>query len=306
MVNKIPSFLLNNEPNAQENLKVKKSNFTFLDKTIRSSAKAVKSIYIQAENSSKSKVNISPITKLFSLLYLVIIISLTNKLSSQLIFTAFILFLYILSGIKIWQVYRKIIIIAFFFGFLVVLPASLNIIVNGNIIFNIITLSKPYHIWIYHIPQTIGFTSEGINIVMIMFFRVLNSVSLTLLVVYTTPLMGLIKSLKILRVPDSFIMIITMTYKFIFILCKTIEETYLAFMSRLMNHIKNKHIRELIAGRIFFIFKRSMNNFEHTYQAMVSRGYDGKVTVINNNRMRFIDIILLIIIFAFGVLIILN
>jgi cobalt/nickel transport system permease protein len=303
MENKIPSFLLQAEHAQNKLANVKRAKLSFLDKTILNSASAVKSIYLQAENAAIENIiqKINPHVKFISLIYFAIVISIVSNLRTQILATAFIFLLYIIAGLKIFQVYRKIFFIAFIFGFLVVLPASLNIITPGKIIFKLITFDKPSHFWIYNIPQSIGFTENGFQVVSLVFLRVLNSVSFALLIVFTTPFPAFIKSFKIIGVPDTFLMIISLAYKYIFILSRTIEETYFALKSRLSGNIKSSSIRKLISGRIFFIFKRSLIIYESTYFAMVSRGYNGKVKLHSPLHFTQMDFIVLVIIVVSGI-----
>jgi energy-coupling factor transporter transmembrane protein EcfT len=99
-------------------------------------------------------------------------------------------------------------------------------------------------------------------------------------------------------------MIISLAYKYIFILSRTIEETYFALKSRLSGNIKNSNVRELIGGRIFFIFKKSMIIYESTYHAMVSKGYQGKVILHSQKKLTPMDFVSLIVIVVFGICII--
>jgi len=304
--NKIPSYLLLGVHDQHELTGVEKAKFSFLDKTLLNAAYAVRSIYLQAENSAKESLiqKIHPYVKLISLIYFVFVISIVRDTNGQAIISVFILFLYIFARFSVFHVYRKIFLLAFIFGFLVVIPASLNIVTPGNIIFNLITFDKPHHFWIYNIPQNIGFTGNGLQVVALIFLRVLNSISFALLIIFTTPFSSFIKSFKIIGVPDTFLMIISLAYKYILILSRTIEETYFALKSRLAGHVKNKNLRNLISGRIFFIFKKSKLIYEDTYFAMVSRGYNGKIKL--NSKFHFTptDLVSLIIIVAAGIFII--
>ncbi len=307
MENKVPPYLLRTAAAPYESGEIKKAKLSFLDKTILNSARVVKSVYLQEENATRENFiqKINPHIKLISLLYLVVVVSIVHNLQAQ-ILTSFIIFLfYIVARLKILQVYKRIFFIAFIFGFLVVLPASLNVITPGEIIFNLIKFNKPSHFWIYNIPQNIGFTENGLKVVSMVFLRVLNSVSLALLIVFTTPFPSFIKSFKIIGIPDTFLMIISLAYKYIFILSRTIEEMYFALKSRLTGNIKSSKIRKLVSGRIFFIFKRSVVIYENTYYAMVSRGYHGKLKLHSQNHFTYRDIVSLVIIIALGILIIL-
>jgi cobalt/nickel transport system permease protein len=303
MKSKIPSYLLQINNDLKELTLTKEGKFTFLDKTIMHSASALKSIYLQAENATRKNLihNIHPRIKLFSLIYLAIMISIAGNLRAQLFACAFIFLFYLFAKLRTAQVYRKIFLLAFLFGFVVVWPASLNVITPGRIILNLVTFKGSSHFWIYNIPQNIGFTKEGFQVVSLIFLRVLNSVSLAMLIVYTTSFPSLIKSFKIIGVPDTFLMIVSLAYKFIFILSRTIEETYFALKSRLLGKIRSDSIRKLVGGRIFFIFKKSMIIYENTYFAMVSRGYRGKVILYSQKPPEYKDYIALTIIIAAGI-----
>ncbi len=307
MENKIPAYLFQAPDSKHEATGIRKTNLTFLDKTILSSARAIKSIYLQAENAARNNLvhNIHPHIKLFALIYLAVIISFAGKLNAQLLAASLILVFFMIAGLKIYQVYRKIFLLAFLFGFLLIFPAALNVITPGEIIFNLITFDRPRQFWIYHIPRHIGLTMEGFQVVSLIFLRVLNSISVAFLVINTTSFPSFIKSFKIIGVPDTFLMIITLAYKFIYILSRTIEDTYFALKSRLLGNIRSSNLRKLVGGRIFFIFKRSMIIYENTYYAMVSRGYRGKVVLHTQNRFTYRDFIALLIIIASGIGIIL-
>jgi cobalt/nickel transport system permease protein len=303
MENKIPSYLSQGGHEHQDLLKAKKPKLSFLNRTILNAAVTIKSIYLQAENATGESFihRIHPNIKFISLIYLEIVISLVRQPQAQLVATLFFFILYQMSGLKIWQVYRKILFLAFFFGFLVVLPASLNVISPGKIIFNLVTFHSSSQFWIYHIPQHIGVTSEGLQVVLLVFLRVLNSVSIAFLIVYTTSFPAFVKSFKIAGVPDAFLMVISLAYKYIFLLSRTIEETFFALKSRMISHIRNGDIRKLFGGMIFSIFRKSMKTYEDTWSAMVSRGYRGKVILHSTKRVAAKDFVALLIIVILGI-----
>ncbi|HEY5470612.1 MAG TPA: energy-coupling factor transporter transmembrane component T [Bacteroidales bacterium] len=307
MQSRIPSYLLQSGNENFQPGNTKRSKLSFLDRTILNSANAVKSIYLQGENGAKDGLiqKINPHIKLISLIYMAVVISFVNEVTSQIILTIFIFSGYLVARLKILEVYRKIFFLAFIFGFLVVFPASLNVISPGKIIFNLISFNKPSHFWIYNIPENVGFTENGIKVVTLIFLRVLNSVSFAFLVVYTTPFPSFIKSFKIIGVPDTFLMIITLAYKFIFILSRTIEETYFALKSRLNGNIRDSALRKLISGRVFFIFKKAATIYENTYFAMVSRGYNGSVKLHSQYHFNLMDFVALTIVFAVGLIVLL-
>ena len=117
----------------------------------------------------------------------------------------------------------------------------------------------------------------------------MNSVALTLLVVYTTPFFEIIRALRVFRVPDAFLMIIILTYKYIFIFSRTVEDMYRAMKARLAGPVGGATIRGLLAGRIYFIFTRSQMQYEETYRAMLSRGFSGDVQLVSFRRLGLRD-----------------
>lgn len=107
--------------------------------------------------------------------------------------------------------------------------------------------------------------------------RVMNSLSVSLLVFATTSFMEFMKALKILRVPDVFLMTITLSYKYIFIFASTVYDMHLAKKSRLVGAEKDREARRWIAGRIAFMYHKSRQRCEEVFKAMVSRGLSDSV-----------------------------
>lgn len=305
MENKLPAFLLEQSGKEVLSEKVKKGKLPFLDKTIHKIAATVKLMYFQSEVTSGKKIfHIHPQIKFFSFIYLIVIISLTHTIKSQLFASAFIVVFYLISKTSYKYVYKKIIFLSLVFGLLIFIPASLNVITPGKIVFKIATFNNPTHFWIYEIPQIIGVTDNGIQAVELLFLRVLNSVSLALFFLYSSSFPKLIKGFKVFFVPDTFLMIITLAYKFIFILSKSIEETYFALKSRLIGNIQNKNAQSIISGRVFYTFKKAKSNYENTYAAMISKGYNGKVVFQSETKIKAVDIYFFLTMLVTGIIII--
>lgn len=252
---------------------------TFIDKTIRSIAGIIKSSYVYWDMAEKDGLfqKLDPRLKVIFMIYFIVIVSLLRSLYAELAISAFVFILIALSRLNIFYMYKRIIGFAFFFGFLIALPSAFNVITRGEIILPVATLSKAYRFWIYYIPKEIGVTAEGAFGVAMLTLRVANSIGISLLVVHTTPFFEIIRALKVFRVPDTFLMIILLTYKYIFIFSKTVEDMYQAMKNRLAGAADSAAVRELIAGRIFYLFKKSQMRYEETYRAMVSRGFAGDI-----------------------------
>ena len=305
MENKLPDFLLNKNNNEIHSVKQGRGRLSFLDKTLNKIATTIKLMYLQSEITSDKKIfHINPQIKVLSFVYLIVVISIANTIVSQLTAFVFISVFFLLSKTAYKYVYKKIIVLSLVFGLLVFIPASLNVITKGNIVFNIFSFEHPFHFWIYNIPQTIGITDNGIHIVELLFLRVFNSISLAMLFLYSSSFPQLIKGFKVFFIPDTFLMIISLAYKFIFILSRSIEDTYFALKSKLAGDINNKKARNIISGRVFFIFRKAKNNYENTYAAMISKGYCGKIIFQKENKIKAVDIYFLLTMLISGLAII--
>ena len=78
--------------------------------------------------------------------------------------------------------------------------------------------------------------------------RVGVSVSLAVLLVMTTPWADLLKSLRAIHVPQIFVLILSMTYRYIFLFLHTMNGLFLARKSRIVARTSGGEQRRWIAG----------------------------------------------------------
>ena len=206
-----------------------------------------------------------------------------------------------LSRLNLFVFYRRVIFLGFVFGFLIALPSSLNVVTSGEIVIPLVRLSRAYDFWIYHLPEWIGITRQGAEGVALLTMRVMNSAALSLLVIYTTPFEAVIRALKSLRVPDAFLVIITLSYKYMFIFAKTIEDIHLAKKSKAID-VDNAEVRSWIAGRMAFLFGKVRGRCEEVFAAMLARGFSGDIRLHAEGKLHGRDVITGSVLFIFGIL----
>jgi len=170
----------------------------------------------------------------------------------------------------------------------------LNIVSGGEIKLKLIQFEHDYNFWIYHIPAAIGVSYEGIQVMLKLFLKISISILLTFLIINTTAFAEIIKAMGLFKVPGIIILSVTLTYKFIFILSKTTEETYFALRARWLRRSADTESSKIIAGRIAFVFRKSWIKYEEVYKAMISRGFSGKVSLYRPARFHFNDLAFLI------------
>ena len=275
MKNKIPAFLLSKPSQTQSLHERGKLRISSIEKGMKYLSEMITMgfIHVGQETVKGLFQNLDARLKVLFLVFFVVIVSLKRDIVPEVMIALIMALMVSLSHIDFVRFYRKIVGLTFFFGFLVVFPAAFNVITPGEMIIPVMTLSKAHDFWIYHIPREIGFTRQGIEVVFMLCLRVMNSLTISLLVIHTTPFHKIIKALQVFRVPNTFLLIITLSYKYIFVFAKTVENMYLARKSRLVGMVKNDEARMWIAGRIVFLFRKTMARYEEVFSAMVARGF---------------------------------
>jgi cobalt/nickel transport system permease protein len=303
MKNKIPSFLLDNSPAPAESRGGGKIEVSYLDKGIRDFTSLFTEGYAQWELSSRRGIlhDLDARIKIVFWLFIIVVISFKRAVLPEAAIFLSIFSIAAACRLDLVSVYKKVLLLGFAFGFLVSAPSAINVIVPGKVIFPLLTLSRSDDLWIYHVPQVIGITESGISLVCLLTLRVINSLSISFLILYTTPFAEIIKALKVLRVPDTFLIIITMTYKYIFTFARVISDMYLAKKARLARGSKGKDAREWIAGRIAFVFKKTQIECEEVFKAMNARGFSGEVRMYYYRRLRAKDWAIGLCLFSAGI-----
>ena len=291
MASKIPSFLLTQAAPGPVQHLTGKVKVPFLERGIDHLAGVIRNGYVQWELSSRVGFfqRIDARVKVLFLLFFIFIVSLKREVLPETCLLIFVFALTLLSRLSILKVYRRVLFLGFLFGFLIALPSAFNVITKGEIVLSVVRLPRPYHFWIYHVPAEIGLTREGIYGVAMLTLRVINSLSLSFLVLYTTPFHEIVRALKVLKVPDSFLIIITLCYKYIFIFSKTVEDMHLAKKSRIVRELSHREAREWISGRIAFIFRKTRLRCEEVFKAMIGRGFSDSVKFYGFRKMRTSD-----------------
>jgi energy-coupling factor transporter transmembrane protein EcfT len=293
-MNKLPDFLLQKEP-YRESEPSFRSGTVFIDKTIQKLADLVRLNYIQLFTIGKKPFisNLAIQTKLIVFLYFILLISLVKSLTAEIIIASLILLFHLITSPYFLKLLKRILFFTLIFGFLIAFPSSLHLVNMGKVVYPLLNLGHSFDFWIYHIPSVIGFTAEGLKGMGLLTFRVFNSISISLLFINTTPFNDIVKGLKLFRIPDSLLMIFSLSYLYVVILSNSILESYLALKARIFGSVDEKKIQQIVAGRISHIFKMSRRHFEKTYQAMLARGYTGEVVLYQKEKFTSPDYLLL-------------
>jgi cobalt/nickel transport system permease protein len=138
-------------------------------------------------------------------------------------------------------------------------------------------------------PLTVAPSVAGLQGAVLFVARVGVSVSLAVLLVMTTPWADLLKSLQAVRVPQLFILVLAMAYRYIFLFLHLTNGMFEARKSRMVAKTSGGEQRGWITGSMGNLLNRSFKMSNDVYAAMVARGFSGSIRTFSDYRMRRAD-----------------
>jgi cobalt/nickel transport system permease protein len=137
----------------------------------------------------------------------------------------------------------------------------------------------------------IALSQPGVAGAILFVTRVGVSVSLAVLLVMTTPWAELLRSLRAIHVPQVFVLILSMTYRYIFLFLHTTNGLFLARKSRIVARTSGSEQRRWIAGSMGALTGRAFKMSGDVYSAMMARGFTGEMRVYNDRRLAVTDVL---------------
>jgi cobalt ECF transporter T component CbiQ len=137
-----------------------------------------------------------------------------------------------------------------------------------------------------HLPLGLVVTRTGGITVLFLLLRVSTSLSLTLLLILTTPWNTVLGALGVLRVPDVFLLILGMTYRYIYLLLHLANDMFLSRRSRVVGRLTGAEERRMLAAVSAALLGKSLKMSGDVYLAMQSRGFQGTMVLLKPFRMQ--------------------
>ena len=225
--------------------------------------------------------SLDPRAKLGMFLAVVLAASLTASIATLLALYAVVLLVARASRLPSAFFVKRVWLGVPLFAGIVVIPALF--IVPGARLFDVAL--GPVHI----APSIPGIIGAAIFLA-----RVGVSVSLAILLVMTTPWADILKSLRTLHVPQVFVLILSMTYRYIFLFLHTANGVLLARKSRVVAATSGREQRRWIGGTLGAMVGRSFKMSNDVYAAMMARGFTGEMRAYSRYRMTARDWLALI------------
>ncbi|MBP1907889.1 cobalt ECF transporter T component CbiQ [Methanolobus bombayensis] len=130
---------------------------------------------------------------------------------------------------------------------------------------------------------TLGVSKAGLDMALLVFARTLGGMSCLFFLSLTTPMIELFSVLKATKLPDSFLEIAMMMYRYIFVFLDVAVGVKYAQSVRLgYKDFKTSFRSMVMLGTNLFI--RSWEQGEKIYVSMNARCYDGKLILLDDKR----------------------
>ena len=129
-------------------------------------------------------------------------------------------------------------------------------------------------------------TAQGLISAFYLISRVETTVTLSVLLVLCTLWTDVLKALRVLRVPIVFVVILGMTYRYIFVMLDTAQNMFEARQSRLVGALSGGESRKIAAASIGVLLSKSFYLNNEVYLAMQSRGFRGEVYTLDEFEMK--------------------
>jgi cobalt/nickel transport system permease protein len=142
------------------------------------------------------------------------------------------------------------------------------------------------------LPLGLVITQTGLTSSFFLISRVATSISLTILLILTTPWNSILKSLKVFQIPDVVVLILGMTYRYIYLLLFIANDMFLSRKSRVIGKLDGAEERKLLGATAGVLLSRSLQVSTEVYLAMQSRGFYRTPKTLDPTRMKPSDWVL--------------
>ncbi len=123
-------------------------------------------------------------------------------------------------------------------------------------------------------------TRQGLHTAVMLIVRVEAAVSFTTVLVLTTPWTQVLNALRSLGMPKEVVMMLAMSYRYIFLLAETATQMFESRESRRVGVLRGGDQRRLVAQTAGVLMSKSLDLSQEVFLAMQSRGYRGEVVTL--------------------------
>ncbi len=132
-------------------------------------------------------------------------------------------------------------------------------------------------------------TAQGVRTASFLLLRAEAAVTLSTLLVLTTRWAHILKALRVLRLPVVFVVILGMTYRYLFVILDTALDMFESRESRTVGVMPGADRRRLVTATAGVLLSKSYHLSNDVHLAMQSRGFRGEVYILDDFEARPAD-----------------
>jgi len=137
-------------------------------------------------------------------------------------------------------------------------------------------------------------TAQGLRAAMYLIMRAETAATFSVLLVLCTPWSELLKALRVLRLPIVLVVILGMTYRYIFLLLRNAHDMFTSRKSRMVGRLEGREQRRAATASAGVLMSKTLQLSGDVYQAMRSRGFQGEVYLLDEFQTGWYDWIMLV------------
>ncbi len=240
-------------------------------KTVRGFTGALAQTLVQEEQAQRHGVlqSVDARVKLVGMLALVVTAALSHKLAVMGALFGLGVALAAASQVSLWSLAKRVWLVAFGFTFMIAAPA--------------IFLTPGVAVWR---SGGLVVTAQGLRTAALLIARVETAVTLSTLLVLTTPWMHLLKALRTLKIPVEVIALLAMTHRYVVLLMETANAMFEARQSRMVGRLSGGEQRRLMVNTGGVLMSKTLEMGNQVFLAMQARGFRGEVYLLTDFRLR--------------------
>jgi cobalt/nickel transport system permease protein len=132
-------------------------------------------------------------------------------------------------------------------------------------------------------------TQPGLHAAVYLIARAETAATFSVLVILCTRWSNLLKAVRVLRVPAVLVVILGMTYRYIFLLLRTAHDMFESRKSRMVGRLEGPQLRRMATASAGVLMSRSLQLSGDVYLAMRSRGFRGEVYLLDEFQTEWFD-----------------
>ncbi len=209
---------------------------------------------------------LDPRVKVAGLVSLVIAAATVQRLAVLIALLGIAVLAAVASRVPLTMLLTKMWLPALSFSGVIALPAIF--LTSGAVLYRIPLLEWPV-------------TQQGLTSAALLILRVETAATFTALLVLTTQWVRVLRALRFFRVPVSAVVILGMTYRYVFLLLRTVREMLESRRSRLVGTLEGHESRRLASASVGVLLSKSFQLTAEVHSAMLSRGFQGEIYLLD-------------------------